>query len=97
MCFERGLKPAALVGLVLPEFFGNPVDQADLPANHHDYLPQRVFFESIPFSPNPVEHLLAREYTARRFEEMLQNLEFLWSQIDGMAVDQDFMTSKVHQ
>jgi hypothetical protein len=57
---------------------------------------KRVLFERVAFSPNPVEHLLAREYAARRFEELLQNLEFLWSQIDGMAVDQDFMTSEVH-
>ena len=27
---------------------------------------------------------------------MLENLEFLWSQIDGMAVDQDFMTIEIH-
>ena len=46
--------------------------------------------------PKPGEHLLAREYAARRFEKLLQNLEFLWSQIDGMAVDQDFMTTEVH-
>src|SRR5262249_17035664 len=57
---------------------------------------QRVFFERITFSPNPIEHLLAREHAAGRFEKLPENLEFLWSQLDGTAVDQDFMTIKVH-
>ena len=58
---------------------------------------ERVFFESITFSPDAVEHLLAREHTAGRFEELPKNLEFLGGQIDGLAVDQDFMAMKVHQ
>lgn len=47
---------------------------------------KRVFFESITFSPDTVEHLLAREHMTRRFEELSEDLEFLGGQIDGMAV-----------
>ena len=46
-----------------------------------------VLFESIPFSPDTVEHFLAREHAAGRFEKLPENLEFLWGQINGMTVD----------
>jgi hypothetical protein len=55
-----------------------------------------VFFKSITFSLDTVEYLLAREHAVGRFEELPENLKFLWSQIDGLAVDQDFMTIEVH-
>jgi hypothetical protein len=42
---------------------------------------KRVLFESITFSPDTVEHLLAREHAAGRFKELPENLEFLWGQI----------------
>ena len=57
---------------------------------------ERMLFERIAFSPDSIEHLLARKYTAGRFEELLENLEFLGSQIDRVAVDLDFMTIEVH-
>ena len=57
---------------------------------------ERMLFKGITVSPNPVEHLLAREHPAGRFEELHENLEFFWGQIDGMAVDQNFVTIEVH-
>jgi len=57
---------------------------------------ESMLFERIAFTPDSIEHLLAREYTAGRFEELLENLEFFWGEIDGEAADQDFVTIEVH-
>src|SRR5262249_28893577 len=56
---------------------------------------ERVLFKRIALSPDPIEHLLAREHAVRGLEELLENLEFFGGQLDGLALDQDFVTIKV--
>lgn len=53
----RGLRPAALIGAVLPDFFGNPVDRADLPPVQEDFLPRRAWLER-DVQENAVENAL---------------------------------------
>src|SRR5262245_33696005 len=57
---------------------------------------KRVFFECVVVSPNPVEQFLSRKHVVRRFEEVPENLEFLWSEIHGKAINPDLMTLKIH-
>ncbi|MFH0944224.1 MAG: hypothetical protein V2A76_03420 [Planctomycetota bacterium] len=54
---ERGLRPVALVNLVLPEFFGHAVYRDDIPGNLHEYLPHRLLLAS-DVQENPVENAL---------------------------------------
>ena len=54
---ERGLRPAALIDLLLPEFFGPAVDREGLPAALHEYLPHRLLLGA-DVQENPVENAL---------------------------------------
>ena len=54
---ERGLRPVALVDLVLPEFFGHAVYRDHIPRNLHQYLPHRLLLTA-DIQDNPVENAL---------------------------------------
>lgn len=52
---SRALKPVALIGLLLPEFFGSPVHPESMPPVVADYLPHRLWLGS-DIQENAVEN-----------------------------------------
>lgn len=57
---------------------------------------QRMFFQRVTFSPHSVEHLLPREDSTWSLNKLKENLKFLWSQLDSLPTDHDFMSIKIH-